>query len=155
MQQNTALREVEELLTRLEDAEMLYPSSQVMGSYHPIYKSEEFVGRVKAMCLWYNITKYQRMKLTLIGMLFRRLILCCVNKVQNITVFICYFQTAWQIVSMASARVYIRPELWFGFVFDSGQRRFWPRFDRLSKIAANHHSKSEIYLRRWRCEHIS
>lgn len=74
MQQGTALREVEELLTRLEDAEMLYPSSQVMGSYHPIYKSEEFVGRVKAMCLWYNITKYQRMKMTLIGILFKKFV---------------------------------------------------------------------------------
>lgn len=72
-QQCVALREVEELLTRLESAEALYPSSQVMGSYHPVYKSEAFVGRVKAMCLWYNITKYQRLKLTLVGMFFRRL----------------------------------------------------------------------------------
>lgn len=72
-QQCVALREVEELLTRLEAAEALYPSSKVMGSYHPVYKSDAFVGRVKAMCLWYNITKYQRLKLTLVGMFFRRL----------------------------------------------------------------------------------
>lgn len=71
-QQCIALREVEELLTRLEAAESLYPSSQVMGSCHPVYKCEAFVGRVKAMCLWYNITKYQRLKLTLVGLLFRK-----------------------------------------------------------------------------------
>lgn len=71
-QQSSALREVEELLIRLETAESLYPSSQVMGTCHPIYKCELFVGRVKAMCLWYNITKHQRLKLALIGKFFKK-----------------------------------------------------------------------------------
>ncbi|KAI8130749.1 Mitogen-activated protein kinase kinase kinase 4 [Lucilia cuprina] len=50
-QQEIAMKEVEELLTRLEAAEALYPSSQAMGAFHPIYKSESFVGRIKTMCL--------------------------------------------------------------------------------------------------------
>ncbi|XP_037030628.1 mitogen-activated protein kinase kinase kinase 4 isoform X3 [Bradysia coprophila] len=72
-QQVIALREVEELLTRLEAAESLYPSSQSMASHHPIYRCESFVGRVKAMCLWYNITKHQQLKLLMVGKLFRKL----------------------------------------------------------------------------------
>lgn len=67
-----ALREVEELLTRLEAAEALYPSSQVLGNFHPIYKSAEFIARVKAMCLWYNITRHQRLKLLIVGKIFAR-----------------------------------------------------------------------------------
>lgn len=72
-QQTIALREVEELLTRLETAEALYPSSQVLATFHPVYKSPEFVGRVKAMCLWYNITRHQRLKLLIVGKIFARL----------------------------------------------------------------------------------
>lgn len=71
-QQTLALREVEELLTRLEAAEALFPSSQVLASFHPVYKSPEFVGRVKAMCLWYNITRHQRLKLLIVGKIFAR-----------------------------------------------------------------------------------
>lgn len=72
-QQEIAMKEVEELLTRLEAAEALYPSSQAMGAFHPIYKSESFVGRIKTMCLWYNITKQARLKLTILGKILARL----------------------------------------------------------------------------------
>lgn len=71
-QQTLALREVEELLTRLEAAEALFPSSKILGNFHPIYKSSDFVGRVKAMCLWYNITRHHRLKLLIVGKLFAR-----------------------------------------------------------------------------------
>lgn len=71
-QQTLALREVEELLTRLEAAEALFPSSQVLANVHPVYKSPEFVGRVKAMCLWYNITRHHRLKLLIVGKIFAR-----------------------------------------------------------------------------------
>lgn len=71
-QQTLALREVEELLTRLEAAEALYPSSQVLANFHPMYKSPKFVGRVKAMCLWYNITRHHRLKLLIVGKIFAR-----------------------------------------------------------------------------------
>lgn len=67
------MREVEELLTRLEAAEALYPSSQAMGAFHPIYKSQSFVGRIKTMCLWYNITKQAKLKLTILGKILARL----------------------------------------------------------------------------------
>ncbi|XP_061402148.1 mitogen-activated protein kinase kinase kinase 4-like [Musca vetustissima] len=72
-QQEIAMKEVEELLTRLEAAEALYPSSQAMGAFHPIYRSESFVGRIKTMCLWYNITKQARLKLTILGKILARL----------------------------------------------------------------------------------
>lgn len=67
------MKEVEELLTRLEAAEALYPSSQAMGAFHPIYKSAAFVGRIKTMCLWYNITQQARLKLTILGKILARL----------------------------------------------------------------------------------
>ncbi|GAB0094149.1 mitogen-activated protein kinase kinase kinase 4 [Sergentomyia squamirostris] len=47
-------------------------SFQAMGVSYPIYKNEEFVGRVKAMCLWYNITRHQRLKLMILGKLMAR-----------------------------------------------------------------------------------
>ncbi|XP_004524180.1 mitogen-activated protein kinase kinase kinase 4 isoform X2 [Ceratitis capitata] len=72
-QHEIAMREVEELLTRLEAAEALYPSSQVMGAFHPIYKNENFVGRIKAMCLWYNITRQNQLKLCSFGKILARL----------------------------------------------------------------------------------
>ncbi|XP_054725880.1 mitogen-activated protein kinase kinase kinase 4 isoform X1 [Anastrepha obliqua] len=72
-QQEIAMKEVEELLTRLEAAEALYPSSQVMGAFHPIYKNENFVGRIKAMCLWYNITRQNHLKLCIFGKILARL----------------------------------------------------------------------------------
>uniref|UniRef100_A0A1A9W5W3 Mitogen-activated protein kinase kinase kinase 4 n=1 Tax=Glossina brevipalpis TaxID=37001 RepID=A0A1A9W5W3_9MUSC len=72
-QQEVAMKEVEELLTRLDAAEALYPSTQAMGAFHPIYKSESFVGRIKTMCLWYNITQQARLKLTILGKILVRL----------------------------------------------------------------------------------
>ncbi|XP_017143251.2 mitogen-activated protein kinase kinase kinase 4 isoform X2 [Drosophila miranda] len=71
--QELALREVEAMLSRLEAAEALYPSSQAMGALHPIYKSQSFVGRIKSMCLWYNITKQNKLKLSILGMILARL----------------------------------------------------------------------------------
>lgn len=67
--QNQALRDVEELMERLEIAESLFPSSRAFGELFPLYNSPEFVGRVKAMCLWYNMTKHQRLKLVILGRL--------------------------------------------------------------------------------------
>ncbi|XP_017112092.1 mitogen-activated protein kinase kinase kinase 4 isoform X1 [Drosophila elegans] len=71
--QELALREVEHMLSRLEAAEALYPSSQAMGALHPIYKSQSFVGRIKSMCLWYNITKQNKLKLSILGKILARL----------------------------------------------------------------------------------
>ncbi|CAG9822697.1 unnamed protein product [Phaedon cochleariae] len=67
--QNKAFRDVEKLLKRLEEAENLFPSSKAFAELYPIYSSAEFVGRVKAMCLWYNMTKHQRLKLNILGRL--------------------------------------------------------------------------------------
>ncbi|XP_062535239.1 mitogen-activated protein kinase kinase kinase 4 [Armigeres subalbatus] len=71
--QTIALKQVEDLLLRLESKESLFPSSKAMGVSFPIYQSEEFVGRVKAMCLWYNMTKQHRLTLLILGKLLARL----------------------------------------------------------------------------------
>ncbi|CAK9829559.1 Mitogen-activated protein kinase kinase kinase 4 [Anthophora retusa] len=71
--QGEALQQVESLLTRLEAAEALYPSSQAFAAHYPLYKSTEFTGRVKAMCLWYNMTKHHRLKLQILGKLLMML----------------------------------------------------------------------------------
>lgn len=70
--QNLALKQVESLLSRLEKAESLYQSTKAMGSHYPLYKSEVFVARVKAMCLWYNMTRHHRLKLLILGKLLAR-----------------------------------------------------------------------------------
>lgn len=67
--QNEALHDIEQLLSRLDSAEALYPSNKSFGLYYRLYKSDEFVARVKAMCLWYNMTKHLRLKLLIIGKL--------------------------------------------------------------------------------------
>ncbi|XP_048506193.1 mitogen-activated protein kinase kinase kinase 4 isoform X2 [Athalia rosae] len=69
--QTDALKQVEGLLGRLEAAEALYPSSHALASQYPMYKSPEFIGRVKALCLWYNMTKHQKLKLLILGRLLR------------------------------------------------------------------------------------
>lgn len=72
-EQSRALNQVEILLNRLEVAEALFPSTKSMGTHYPMYCREDFVGRVKAMCLWYNITRHHRLKLLILGKLLSRL----------------------------------------------------------------------------------
>ncbi|KAF7988197.1 hypothetical protein HCN44_007691 [Aphidius gifuensis] len=72
--QMTALRQVESLLVRLEAAEALYPNSQAFGLDYQLYKSQKFCDRVKTMCLWYNITRYHRLKLCILGRLLTTLV---------------------------------------------------------------------------------
>ncbi|CAG9857381.1 unnamed protein product [Phyllotreta striolata] len=67
--QNEALGEIERLLKRLEEAERLFPSSKAFAELYPLYRSPEIVGRVRAMCQWYNMTKIQRLKLNILGRL--------------------------------------------------------------------------------------
>lgn len=69
---NCALRDVETMLNRLEAAEALYPSSKAFAAQYPLYLEEEFTGRVKAMCLWYNLTKHH----CLMVMILSRQLLC-------------------------------------------------------------------------------
>ncbi|XP_034936815.1 mitogen-activated protein kinase kinase kinase 4 [Chelonus insularis] len=67
--QMAALKQVEDLLNRLETAEALFPSSHAFGLHYPEYKSQEFIDRVKAMCLWYNMTRHHRLKVQILGKL--------------------------------------------------------------------------------------
>ncbi|CRK88476.1 CLUMA_CG002214, isoform A [Clunio marinus] len=71
--QTTALRQVESLLTRLEAAEDLFPSNKAMGAHFPLYNSQEFINRLKTMCLWYNLTRHHRLKLMILGKILARL----------------------------------------------------------------------------------
>ncbi|KAK0097700.1 hypothetical protein PV326_014408 [Microctonus aethiopoides] len=74
----TALKQVKQLLSRLEIAESLYPSSQAFAAHFPLYKSIAFTGRIKAMCLWYNMTRHHYLKLRILGKL-----LMLLNKSMN------------------------------------------------------------------------
>ncbi|CAH1963334.1 unnamed protein product [Acanthoscelides obtectus] len=67
--QTEALKEVEQLLKRLEEAESLFPSSKAFAELYPLYSSPEIVGKVKSMCLWYNMTRHQKLKLSILGRL--------------------------------------------------------------------------------------
>lgn len=67
-----ALKQIESLLNRLEEAEKLYPSTKAMGNHYPLYKSEAFIDRVKAMCLWYNMTQHHRLKLLILEKVLTR-----------------------------------------------------------------------------------
>lgn len=71
--QSSALRQVESLLTRLESAENLFPSNKAFGLHFPLYRSEDFINRVKCMCLWYNITQHHRLKILILGKLLAKL----------------------------------------------------------------------------------
>ncbi|XP_050312904.1 mitogen-activated protein kinase kinase kinase 4 isoform X2 [Anthonomus grandis grandis] len=70
--QNDALREVEGLMRRLEEAEALFPSSKAFSELFPLYCSPEFVSRVKAIVLWFNMTETQRLTVNSLA----RLVLC-------------------------------------------------------------------------------
>lgn len=70
--QTIALKQVESLLNRLDHAESLYQSTKAFGGHFPLYKSEAFVARVKALCLWYNMTRHHRLKLLILGKLLAR-----------------------------------------------------------------------------------
>ncbi|XP_076250455.1 mitogen-activated protein kinase kinase kinase 4 isoform X2 [Rhynchophorus ferrugineus] len=77
--QNEALKEIEGLMKRLEDIESLFPSSKAFAELYPLYSSPAFVSRVKAISLWFNMTKIQRLKLNILA----RLVLCLESKHSN------------------------------------------------------------------------
>ncbi|KAL1505934.1 hypothetical protein ABEB36_005380 [Hypothenemus hampei] len=77
--QNEALREVEGLMKRLEGAESLFPSSKAFAELYPLYNRPEFVNKVKAIILWFNMTVMQRLKLNILA----RLVLCLECKPGN------------------------------------------------------------------------
>ncbi|VVC26621.1 Hypothetical protein CINCED_3A025889 [Cinara cedri] len=54
-------------MERLEYAESLFPSSRAFAAQYPVFKSAEFTNRVKALCVWYNMTKRQRLMLLILG----------------------------------------------------------------------------------------
>lgn len=67
--QNEALKDIEDLNQRLAAVEALFPSSHALAELYPLYSSREFTARVKAISLWYNMTKLMRLKLVTLGRL--------------------------------------------------------------------------------------
>lgn len=80
--QNDGLREVERIMKRLDLVESLFPSSKAFAEIYPLFSSPEFVGRVKAISLWYNMTRHQRLKLSILGRL-----LCTLHNKHEWSVF--------------------------------------------------------------------
>lgn len=61
--QNSAIRDVEAMLNRLEEAEALYPSSKAFAAQYPLYLKEEFTARVKV----YNVINFKFISILFIG----------------------------------------------------------------------------------------
>ncbi|XP_076046818.1 mitogen-activated protein kinase kinase kinase 4-like [Oratosquilla oratoria] len=68
-QQTKALIEVEELLQKLEFVESLFPSTSKLADLYSDWLKPEFIGRYKALCVWYNATVQLRLKIELLGKL--------------------------------------------------------------------------------------
>ena len=67
LNQSKALYEISTLLKELENVEELYPSGRALGQEYPLYGSSAFNDRIKAMCLWYNVTCLLQLKIDIIG----------------------------------------------------------------------------------------
>ncbi|CAL4229454.1 unnamed protein product, partial [Meganyctiphanes norvegica] len=67
--QTMALIQVEELLKKIEYVESLFSSTKKIIALYPEWNDPEFVGRYKALCVWYNATVQLRMKIETLGRL--------------------------------------------------------------------------------------
>lgn len=67
LNQSKALYEISTLLKELENVEELYPSGRLLSLEYPLYGSTAFTDRIKAMCLWYNVTCLLQLKIDIIG----------------------------------------------------------------------------------------
>jgi len=67
LNQSKALYEVSSLLKELENVEELYPSGRAFSVDFPLYGSTDFVDRINAMCLWYNVSCLLQLKIDIIG----------------------------------------------------------------------------------------
>lgn len=67
--QTMALVQVEELLKKIEYVESLFSSTKKIIALYPEWNDPEFVGRYKALCVWYNATIQLRMKIETLGRL--------------------------------------------------------------------------------------
>ena len=61
-----ALLKVHSLINRIEEVESLFPSTEKLCQSYPEWRHHEFVGKYKALCLWYNITTQLRQKIELL-----------------------------------------------------------------------------------------
>ena len=65
--QKYALKRVSELLDKLDFCERQYPTTKALGLAHTLYDREDFVYRVKSLCLWLSITRELCHKIRLLG----------------------------------------------------------------------------------------
>lgn len=65
--QKYALKHVSELLDKLDFCERQYSTTKALGFAHSLYNREDFVYRVKSLCLWLSITRELCHKIRLLG----------------------------------------------------------------------------------------
>ncbi|KAJ8396075.1 hypothetical protein AAFF_G00026070 [Aldrovandia affinis] len=65
--QRRALGQVERVMELLEALEALYPSLQALQRDHAAYAAPDFQARVRALCLWLNVTQDLEQKLRVMG----------------------------------------------------------------------------------------
>lgn len=56
--QNCALRDIDNLLLRLDEAEGLFPSSNAFAEQYPLYNSPQFKARIKVSLMLHKQLKY-------------------------------------------------------------------------------------------------
>ncbi len=62
-----AMRQVADVLDKLESVEKLYPTLKALGRDHPLYMTEDFQMRVNSLLVWFNISKELGHKLQLMA----------------------------------------------------------------------------------------
>ncbi|XP_064092041.1 mitogen-activated protein kinase kinase kinase 4-like [Macrobrachium nipponense] len=67
--QTEGLSQVAKILKKLDYVESLFPSTKKLEFHYPEWEQPEFVGRYKALCVWYNATVQLRMKIEVLGKL--------------------------------------------------------------------------------------
>uniref|UniRef100_A0A0A9W7V4 Mitogen-activated protein kinase kinase kinase 4 n=3 Tax=Lygus hesperus TaxID=30085 RepID=A0A0A9W7V4_LYGHE len=64
---NKAIDQIKSLTDKLDEVEELFPSTKAFGNQFAVYKSNEFVGKLNAMFIWYNIMRHLRLKILILG----------------------------------------------------------------------------------------
>ncbi|GAB1598853.1 mitogen-activated protein kinase kinase kinase 4-like isoform X1 [Argonauta hians] len=73
--QRFALKQVSELLDKLDFCERQFPSTKALGNVYPLYNDKHFIYRVKSLCLWLSITRELSHKIRLLGSVLQQNIL--------------------------------------------------------------------------------
>ncbi|XP_023342644.1 mitogen-activated protein kinase kinase kinase 4 isoform X2 [Eurytemora carolleeae] len=64
---NLAIQQVENILSKLESCEFLFPSSRQLVLANPSWGDQAFQTRVKVLCMWFNLTIQLNKKIEILG----------------------------------------------------------------------------------------